>query len=91
MIVYLSIATSVHIIGHARSYFGKIGSTSATWYVFPLIISCDILIGRKYVNGGYNTSFSPGYTLNKPMLAPGDMKLLDTNLKSNGESLSANS
>ena len=49
------------------------------------MVTSDILIGRKYVSGGYSTSFSPGYTLKKPMFAPCDIKLFDMNLNSNGD------
>ena len=70
-------------------YFGKTGSTSTTLYTVVPIVTSDIPIGRKYVNGGNSTSFSPGYTLKKLMPAPCDMKLLDTNLKSNGDLLNA--
>ena len=74
-----------------RVYFGKTGSTSTTLYTVVPIVTSDIPIGRKYVNGGNSTSFSLGYTLRKPMPAPCDMKLLDTNLNSNGDLLNAKS
>ena len=45
--------------------------------VVPMITS-DTLIGRKYVSGGYSTSFSPGYTLRKPLSAK-DCLLLSAN------------
>jgi len=77
------------IVCNLQFYFGKTGSTSATLYVVVPIVTSDSLIGRKYVNGGYNTSFSPGYTLKKLMSAPCDMKLLDTNLNSSGDLLHA--
>ena len=68
-----------------------IKKTGCSGYAYLVVVSSVILIGRKYVNGGYSTSFSLGYTLSQLMSAPCDMKLFDTNLNNNGDLLNANS